>query len=432
MLIIGECYMTSADIIQAILAFISLGLIGILTTWIYRLYKEREKTMKQALDSEKQILEQRMQLKDTQLLLKDQQIEGEKRTTEGYKVVADEYIAYLERQLLDWQTKANLPLDIVGHVDYTELVTKKLDLPMPSKTPKDEILLDEDLKREIKELLSAFERIEIELPVPDIKTLLIRGNAYYKADEFDKALRAYSRIIEIEPDNVIGLHNRVLLYGDMGDYQSALKDLSKLESLKPDMEVYCIRSNVYNVLGDYQLALQDADTVIEKDAQHVAAYWNKGLAYYGLKQFENAIQAFTKCIEFEPIEQFYFLRGICFGELERHEEAICDFEAVIAINADSAEGYLNRGVSHYHLNDVQKALEDYDIAIKLKSDLIDAYIKKAHLLDNMNKYAEALVVCNSAIKLDSDDNEEMAKLYSVRADIQCNLEENKLALDDYQ
>ena len=63
--------------------------------------------------------------------------------------------------------------------------------------------------------------------------------------------------------------------------------------------------------------------------QSSISYYYRGLAYYELKDFDNAIKDFTKSIELDPDDlKVYQNRGDAYCNLGNYDEAIKDFAVV--------------------------------------------------------------------------------------------------------
>lgn len=61
----------------------------------------------------------------------------------------------------------------------------------------------------------------------------------------------------------------------------------------------------------------------------------------------------------------YYNRGTYLTELDRHAQAIADFDAAIAREPDLAVAYGNRGVARFRLGELDAALADFDRALEL-------------------------------------------------------------------
>ena len=151
--------MNWSDIVQGVASLVSLGIVGWLVGWIYRLYKERERSLKERYEGKIELLEQRLKLKS-------EEVEKEKEASRRYKVVVDEHKEYLERQLWDIQRKAGIAPDEV--------------------LPHERLELSTELKQDIGKILSRLEQISMELPLPSEDMLLSRGSAYAATGQHEK------------------------------------------------------------------------------------------------------------------------------------------------------------------------------------------------------------------------------------------------------
>ena len=76
-----------------------------------------------------------------------------------------------------------------------------------------------------------------------------------------------------------------------GDYSGAIKLHNEAIELNPDNSLaYYGRGTAYNGLKQYERAIQDYDKAIQLNPNYDKAYNNRGNAYYGLGQYERAIQ----------------------------------------------------------------------------------------------------------------------------------------------
>lgn len=113
------------------------------------------------------------------------------------------------------------------------------------------------------------------------------------------------------------------------------------------------------------------------------------------------IEEYTEKIEKEPNNDIYYNnRGLSYFLLKKYEEAINDYNRAIELNLNNASYYYNRACSYYCSNKYDKAIEDYDKAIKLNPNYTFAYNNKGITFDNLGEFEEAIMNYNKAIELD--------------------------------
>jgi tetratricopeptide (TPR) repeat protein len=83
--------------------------------------------------------------------------------------------------------------------------------------------------------------------------------------------------------------------------EKALKDFSRAIEIDPARaDGYAGRANTLNTLGRYQEAIEDYNKAIEIDPKLANAYVNRGSAYSHLEQYEKAIADYEKGLELDP------------------------------------------------------------------------------------------------------------------------------------
>jgi tetratricopeptide (TPR) repeat protein len=86
----------------------------------------------------------------------------------------------------------------------------------------------------------------------------LRGNAYYLARQYEEALAAYDRSLELRPEHPATLNNRGSVLSAMGRHQDALTDYNRSLKLRPDDPVALNNRGVsLGMLGRYKEALAD-------------------------------------------------------------------------------------------------------------------------------------------------------------------------------
>ena len=102
---------------------------------------------------------------------------------------------------------------------------------------------------------------------------------------------------------------------------------------------------------DYKKAIEAFDEAIKLDPRDAVAYYNRGVAYNrigqvdegGAARYQHAIQDFDEAIRLNPQADAYFNRGVVYRNLGQFERAIEDFGEAIRLNPQQAEAYYTRG-----------------------------------------------------------------------------------------
>jgi len=103
----------------------------------------------------------------------------------------------------------------------------------------------------------------------------------------------------------------------------------------------------YNNKSDWQYQIDNYTKCLRIDPEFTAAYYNRGIAYKKLGNYNDAISDYSRAIRIDPdYAAAYYNRGNAYGlGLGKFEDAIADFTRVIRIDPDYASAYQNRGLA---------------------------------------------------------------------------------------
>ena len=102
-------------------------------------------------------------------------------------------------------------------------------------------------------------------------------------------------------DTAFAANSQGVTYNNEGDYDNAIIAFTKAIELDPNFALaYGNRSWVYIKLGQYEQAIADCTKAIELNPNLALAYNNRGWAYTELGQYEQAIADYNRAIELDP------------------------------------------------------------------------------------------------------------------------------------
>ena len=93
---------------------------------------------------------------------------------------------------------------------------------------------------------------------------LDKGNRHLAQGQFDEAIAAYTKVIELDPESVIAYSNRGEAYYSIGEYDEAIADYTRAIEMDPEFWLaYYHRGLAYESKGEYEEAASDYEKVIE-------------------------------------------------------------------------------------------------------------------------------------------------------------------------
>ena len=261
---------------------------------------------------------------------------------------------------------------------------------------------------------------------------LYRGISSYILDQHDKGMSDLSKYIA-NPGYQSTLDERYLAYLyrgmlnlDIGEINESLVDFSDAISFNPDRsEAFVYRGNAYQLLEKPQSALIDLDMALALGSNNYAIYFFRGQSFLKLKNFNKAIEDFSRFItgvdrSNSDYSDAYHFRGIAKYRLDEYKVALDDFNYAIEFNPANLEAYGYRGICHYYLKEFNYALSDLSIGIESGELDNQLYFYRAVSKSNLYDFYSALEDINTYLVRSKDDND-LFETYIQRAVIFYNL-----------
>jgi tetratricopeptide (TPR) repeat protein len=219
------------------------------------------------------------------------------------------------------------------------------------------------------------------------------GNECYNRHAFDQAIAEYSLALDKDPGMAEAHIGRGNAYSGNLEHAQALNDYSAGAGIGSGYDHYARGYSLY-LSGDYQSAIDEFSQAITQQANLVAAYNDRGLAY---------------------------------ANMGKADQAIADFNEAISINNSSAFAYNNRGNAYLSKADYGKAIEDYSRAAELHPRLVFPYSGRGFAYYRSGEYDKAIDDYTRAIAISPED----ANLYSLRGNAYLSKEEKARADADF-
>lgn len=168
-----------------------------------------------------------------------------------------------------------------------------------------------------------------------------RGLAAASANDFERAIAAFNRVLDIQDDCHEVWYERGLALERRGDYIEAIASFDRALRLSPGetaaCEIWHERGNAFQYgLGDYSQAMACYDQALRLDAKHEAVLQNLGNALlYGLSLPEEALDAYNRVLMLNRENNLAWRnRGNALAELRRYDEAIASYDRALSIWPD--------------------------------------------------------------------------------------------------
>lgn len=121
------------------------------------------------------------------------------------------------------------------------------------------------------------------------------GVDYAAKADFYRAIVAYNKAIELDPNYSAAYLNRGVAYGSLGNFDHALAEFNKAIELNPnDPYLYMNRANVYQFKKESDKVVSEYNKAIELNPELAEAYLERGLFYKSLERKGDARKDFHR------------------------------------------------------------------------------------------------------------------------------------------
>lgn len=200
------------------------------------------------------------------------------------------------------------------------------------------------------------------------------GITYQDEKNYDKAMEAFSKAIELDSKNAHAYASRGYLHRDIEKYEDGLRDLNEALSIgfADDLltaEVLASRGEIQVKLKNYDKAFQDLDRAINTWPKDSDIWVKRGYAYYQIKKYEKAVKDLNIAIGLNKQNSgAYFWRGVTFHDLGKYDMALEDFNAAIEALPTYDWYYYRRGLTHSKIGNTTQAETDFRKVIDVTLD----------------------------------------------------------------
>jgi tetratricopeptide (TPR) repeat protein len=179
-----------------------------------------------------------------------------------------------------------------------------------------------------------------------------KGQELHKASEYDEAIKAYDKAIELNPKYIEAWSYKGIALYALKKYEETIEAFDHVIELDPkDARAWFGKADSLFGLGKYESAITAFDKAMEllslqdrssKNLSSLADIWyNKGLALFELGKYKEAVAAYDKSVELKnpnPNEIYvYYARARAYAQLKDKPNALANLTTAIDGNAGYKE-----------------------------------------------------------------------------------------------
>lgn len=282
---------------------------------------------------------------------------------------------------------------------------------------------------ELKEAIDVIKRQMGDRPA-DGNLYSVLGAAYGLDKQYEKAIEACLKAIEINSKNEIAWNNLGNSYALKKEYEKATEAYQKAISINPMYEkVWFNLSISYREVKKYEKAIEALQKAIEINPEDDSSWFSLGVLFNFTNEFKKAIEVYQKVIEINPHDEIAWLNlGASYSFMKEFQASIEAYQKAIHINPNNEKSWQDLGDSYRDLKESTKAIEAYQKAIninphneKLWFDLSTSYIES-------EEYEKALEALHKSIEINPNNG----KLWNILGYLFVLTKEYKKALEAYK
>jgi tetratricopeptide (TPR) repeat protein len=189
-----------------------------------------------------------------------------------------------------------------------------------------------------------------------------------KQGKLRESLAAFDTLIAQYPSDPQPMFERGMLLAGMEQYDPAIRDFTRTIRLQPAHSVaYYARGLAYISKDEYAAALPDFERAAADLPRDAAVFFNRALALGHLGQDEAALASYNQALNIRPDYPAALVnRGLAYASLGDYEQALRDFDTLIRVMPTLAIAYSNRAKIRLQMGDELGAAQDEQAARELR------------------------------------------------------------------
>jgi superkiller protein 3 len=167
----------------------------------------------------------------------------------------------------------------------------------------------------------------------EVPTRFNLGIHFYQQKEILKAIQAYQKVIELDPNYIEAYNNLGIIYQEMGDLEKALEAYQNSININPGYEkAYNNRGIVLYLQGRDEEALESFQKALGLNPQNIESYINMGVLFKKKGQIGKAIESYQKALAINPSHgETHYNLGLLCEEMGNFDLAIQHYHNVVQL-----------------------------------------------------------------------------------------------------
>ncbi len=195
--------------------------------------------------------------------------------------------------------------------------------------------------------------------------------------------------------------NRIAALEQKKDRQGLLKLTQQWVKSEPENAgAWFGLGNAYNGLKQYDQAIQAYREALRIQPEHANAWYNLGIAYNHLKQYDQAIQAYREALRIQPEDaSAWYNLGNAYVKLDQYDQAIQAYREALRIRPEYAKAWNNLGIAYAKLKRYDQEIQAYREALRIQPEDAEVWNNLGVAYGELKQYDREIQAYREALRI---------------------------------
>ena len=247
------------------------------------------------------------------------------------------------------------------------------------------------------------------------KTYNNLGNALIKQGKITEAIRHYSEALRINPENDKAHNNLGFALGEHGKIAEAIRHYSEALRINPEFD--SAHNNMGLALenqGKITEAIRHFSEALQINPENYKAHNNLGITLLNQGKITEAIRHFFEALQIEPgIAETHNNLGTALANQGKIADAIRHYSEALRINPEFDHAHNNLGLALTNQGKIADAIRHYSEALRINPDFYRAHNNLGNALKKQGRIDEAIKHYSEALRIKPDHVDAHYKLAGI-------------------
>ncbi len=165
-------------------------------------------------------------------------------------------------------------------------------------------------------------------------------------------------------------------------------------------------------LGNEDGARKALEAAVSLDSSHALSHFELGILEKKGKNYQKAIEHFSKSLAAKPTSAAFLERGVCHLQDGNLKKAYANFIKALMLDANNPSIYNNLGIVHERNGNMAEASKMHEISSKLNPASPTAFFNLGNALAKAGEFGRAKEAYEKSISLGHPKKEELSAILS--------------------